>query len=57
MNGGNADKDILEALLGTEVSVVAGSILGDSMVKPLDSKGAQQVLDRLRGRGYKVTKV
>jgi len=50
------DLEILDALKGLEVSVVGGSIIGDTYSKPLSRDGAQTVLDRLRARGFKITR-
>jgi len=48
------DLAIMDALTGLNVSVVMGTLVGDSVVRPLDKDGAQAVLDRLRARGFKV---
>jgi hypothetical protein len=48
------DNAILVALNGTQVSVVAGNIIHDTIVKPLTTEGASMVYDRLKARGFKV---
>jgi len=48
---------ILDALDGAQVTVVAGPIFKDTAVHPLSRLGAQDVLDRLRGRGFKVERL
>lgn len=63
MNGVNEqelalkEKTVIEALTGLNVDVVAGKLLGDTFVRPLTKEGAQTVLDRLRGRGFKIERV
>jgi len=55
MNGKtNNDLAVQDALVGTIVRVKAGSVLGDSLEKPLTHEGAQDVIDKLRARGYKI---
>ena len=51
------DQAVLSSLVGTEVAVIAGNILKDTIVKPLTAEGAQNVYDRLRARGFKVVRV
>lgn len=48
---------ILVALTGVQVEVVAGPVFHDTTIKPLTREGAIAVLDRLRGRGFKVERV
>lgn len=48
---------ILTALTGLQVEVVAGPILRDATIKPLTHEGAISILDRLRARGFRVTRV
>ncbi len=60
MNG-KSEKDqldaaVIEILTGLDVNVVAGSILHDTFSKPLSKDGAQAVLDRLRARGFQITR-
>jgi hypothetical protein len=47
---------IVKSLEGLQVEVVAGQILHDKTTKPLTHEGAVGVLDRLRARGFKVTR-
>jgi hypothetical protein len=60
MNGENEaqtlERAIIDALTGAQVSVTMGPIFGDMSIKPLSKEGAQSVLDRLRGRGFKVVR-
>jgi hypothetical protein len=50
------DAAVLDVLTHLRVSVIAGPIFSDSYEKPLSRDGAQAVLDRLRARGFKVTR-
>ena len=50
------DEAVIEGLTGASVHVTAGTILHDEIVKPLTRTGAEDVLDRLRARGFKVTR-
>lgn len=60
MNGGDPAKEldtaILDVLTHLDVQVIAGPIFSDTYSKPLSRDGAQTVLDRLRARGFKVTR-
>ncbi len=60
MNGRNEKEQLnleaLDVLTGLEVSVVGGTIVGDTYSKPLSKDGAQTVLDRLRARGFQITR-
>ncbi len=47
---------LLDALEGTPVSVVAGAIFHDSIIKPLDREGAQAIIDRLHARDFVVVR-
>ena len=48
---------ILAALTDMPVEVTAGPIFKDTAVHPLTHEGALTVLDRLRARGFRVTRV
>lgn len=50
------DAAVLDTLTHLSVQVVAGPIFSDSYEKPLTRDGAQAVLDRLRARGFKITR-
>jgi len=55
MNGKtNNDLAVQDILVGTIVRVKAGTLLGDTLEKPLTHEGAQDVIDRLRARDYKI---
>lgn len=43
---------VVEALTGLEVHIEGGPFLHDTVVKPLVKQGAQDIVDRLRARGY-----
>jgi hypothetical protein len=51
------EKNFIDDMTGLEITVVAGKIFGDYTVLPVAPKGAQQILDHIRGRGWKVTRV
>ena len=50
------DKSIRVDLTGAQVTVIAGAMFGDTTVKEVAPQGAQDILDRLRGRGWKVVR-
>lgn len=50
------DADVIADLVGLSIHVEAGQILHDTTVKPLVHEGAQDVIDRLRARGYRIEK-
>jgi hypothetical protein len=47
------EQDIIETLTGTQVSVQGLT----RYMEPLTREGAEQVLDKLRARGFKVVRV
>jgi len=56
MNGKTDDDTLIRtALVGTSVNIVMG-IVGDELTKPLSDTGAQNVIDRLRARGFEIVK-
>jgi hypothetical protein len=56
MNGRLEEDAAIKALDGLQVEVVAGPILKDTYMRPLTKEGALSVIDRLRARGFKITK-
>jgi len=60
MNGEDETQKLARAVVNdlTGLNVTfTGKILGDHRVMKITPEGAQEILDHLRGRGYKVTRV
>ena len=53
----HVEEAILRALTDMPVEVTAGPIFKDTAVHPLTHEGALTVLDRLRARGFRVSRV
>jgi len=50
------DEAFVKDFTGLELTVVAGKIFGDYTVLPVAPKGAQQILDHARGRGWVISR-
>ena len=66
MNGKNYDtedevrkmeRNFIEDFTGFNVTVKAGKLFSDERVMELVPKGAREILDHIRGRGWKITRV
>jgi len=52
-----SDAEIKVLLVGLDVHVEGGPIIREVTTKVLVDKGAQDIIDYLRGRGYRIYKV
>ena len=49
-------KAVGEALADLEVHVIAGSLIGDEIVRKLSKTGVQDILDRLHARDFSIAR-